>query len=596
MRRLPPAFWLGLALIAVTATAFRHAGECQFVNLDDDAYVEYAPMINRGVRAVSLTWVATAIHSSNWHPLTSISHMLDCDLFGVTPGPMHWENVGWHSLNTLLVFLVWRRFTGALWRPALVAALFALHPLHVESVAWISERKDLLCTFFWLLGFAAYHRWRERPSAWRYAAVAFCLALALLAKPMAVTFPATLLLLDFWPLQRWPELPWRRLIGEKLPLFAIVLAQSVVTFVVQYSSGAANYAERIPMSARLANAVVSYVRYLGKTAWPQSLSPLYQHPGYWPVWIWVGALLLLLGFSALVWTQRRTQRPLVFGWLWFLGTLVPVIGIVQVGAQAMADRYMYVPMLGVLTAAAWIVGDRVQSSPRRQKLAISAAGLALAACFFLTQRQVTAWTNSVQLYERSLAAGEDNASIRYLYGVALQAAGRPEADVIAQYRLAIEREPDYINAHTQLAIIALRRQNFDEARLILERTIRFEPDNAALYSNLGSYWTLRDDFAQALPWFEKALKLTPRSAGLHRELGSLYQKINRPADARRHYELAIKYDGWTVADYTALGLLIGNRGEYAESRRLFARALWLEPGNKVCLANLAALERLERAK
>ena len=315
-----------------------------------------------------------------------------------------------------------------------------------------------------------------------------------------------------------------------------------------------------------------------------------------PSWIWVGALLLLLGFSALVWTQRRTQRPLVFGWLWFLGTLVPVIGIVQVGAQAMADRYMYVPMLGVLTAAAWIVGDRVQSSPRRQKLAISAAGLALAACFFLTQRQVTAWTNSVQLYERSLAAGEDNASIRYLYGVALQAAGRPEADVIAQYRLAIEREPDYINAHTQLAIIALRRQNFDEARLILERTIRFEPDNAALYSNLGSYWTLRDDFAQALPWFEKALKLTQRSAGLHRELGSLYQKINRPADARRHYELAIKYDGWTVADYTALGLLIGNRGEYAESRRLFARALWLEPGNKVCLANLAALERLERAK
>jgi tetratricopeptide (TPR) repeat protein len=595
MRRTLLACGLGLALLVVTAFAYRHSGQCGFVNLDDDAYVEHAPMINQGVRSAALVWIATSIHSNNWHPLTSFSHLLDCSLFGVTPGPMHWENVGWHLLNTLLVFLVWRRFTGALWRPAAVAALFALHPLHVESVAWISERKDLVCACFWLLGLAAYHRWREKPTAWRYAGVALCLALSLLGKPMAVTFPATLLLLDFWPLRRWPETTWTRLVWEKAPLFAIVLAHSVVTYVVQHASGAGNYAARIPLDARLANAVVSYVRYLGKTFWPDALSPMYWHPGYWTAWAWIGALVLLAGLSFAAWSRRRQNGAVLFGWLWFLGTLVPVIGVIQVGAQAMADRYTYVPLLGAFTALVWGVGEAVERFPRWRPAVIGLICGGLALCVILTHRQVRAWTNSITLYERSIAAGEDNAAIRYLLATALAGVGRPEAEVVAQYRRAIALTPDYINAHTQLAMIALRHQQWDEALRLLEQNARFEPRNESLQMNLGSYWSLRNDLARSLPYFEAALRLSPGSALIHRELASVYAKFNRTADARRHYELAIKYDGWAVGDYNALGFLVGNLGELAESRRLFERALWLDPRNEFSRRNLEAIARIERA-
>ena len=596
MRRSTASGLLALALILITVAAYWPAGRNGFVNLDDDAYVEFAPMVNRGFHPAAVAWALTSVHTANWHPLTTLSHMLDCELFGIKPAPMHWENVGWHVLNTLLVFLVWRRLSGAVWRSALVAALFALHPLHVESVAWISSRKDLLCTFFWLLGLAAYVRWTAKPSALRYSAVALCLALALLAKPMAVTFPATLLLLDAWPLRRRPAVAWSRLGFEKLPLFAIVFAHSAITWAVQSGAGAAAYSARIPLDARLGNAVVSYVRYLGKTFWPDPLTPMYWHPGYWPAWAWLGAAVVLAGLTLGVWRLHRRLPWLGFGWLWFLGTLVPVIGLVQVGAQAMADRYTYVPLLGVFTVVAWGGAALVATNRRRLLVAAAATAAIIAACGIVTRRQISTWENSLRLYENCLAAGEDNPAVRYLYGVALQAAGRPEAEFAAQFRRALDRAPDYVNAHTQLALIALRHQRFDEARQMLEQNIRFEPSNASLHSNLGSFWSLRNDFDRALPCFERALQLTPQAPGLHRELASIYAKLNRVPEARRHYELAIKYDGWAFGDYNSLGFLVGNLGELAESRRLFERALWLEPGNEFSRRNLAALTQLERAR
>ncbi|MSU51727.1 MAG: tetratricopeptide repeat protein [Opitutus sp.] len=596
MRRIPPFFWVLALLLATAFAAYRHVGAGGFVNLDDDAYVEFAPMVNKGVRGAALVWAATAVHTSNWHPLTTFSHMLDCTLFGVRPAPMHWENLAWHLLNSALVLLIWHRLSGALWRSALVAALFALHPLHVESVAWISSRKDLLCTFFWLLGIAAYLRWVRRPSIGRYTVVALCLSVSLLFKPMAVTFPATLMLLDGWPLRRWPAATWFGLFREKLPLFAVVALHSVVTFVVQHGAGSADYAARIPLDARLGNAVVAYARYVGKTFWPESLSPLYWHPGYWPLWSVLGALFLLSVACTFVWRQRTARPWLAFGWLWFLGTLVPVIGIVQVGAQAMADRYTYVPLLGLFTIIAWGGAELAAALPRLRVPLGFATVAALGGCFVVTQRQVRAWENSLQLYERSIAAGEDNPAIRYLLAMASGSAGRPENEVIGQLQRAIKFQPDYINAHTQLALIALRHARFDEALAILEQNARYEPRNASLQINLGSFWSIRGDVERGIRHYQEALHLDPTSAGVHRELAQGYLKLNQVNDALFHYQAAIRSDRWNAMDWANAGFILGNMGRLAESRVHFERALWIDPDNDFSRRNLVAIVQLEQAK
>lgn len=596
MRRIPPLVWVLGLILALTVAAYRQVGDHGFVNLDDDAYVEFAPMVNKGVRTAALVWAVTSVHTANWHPLTTLSHMLDCEIFGVRPAPMHWENLLWHLLNSALVLLIWHRLTQALWRSAIVAALFALHPLHVESVAWISSRKDLLCTLFWLLGIAAYVRWARGPSVGRYVLVTLCLGAALLFKPMAVTFPATLLLLDAWPLRRWPSASALKLIREKLPLFAVVAVHSLVTFAVQHEAGAAAYAERIPLGARLGNAVVAYARYLGKTFWPETLSPLYWHPGYWPGWAVAGALVLLVLISAVVWRQQGVRPWLGFGWLWFLGTLIPVIGIVQVGAQSMADRYTYVPLLGVFTIIAWGGAEIAATFPRWRRPLVLATVLVIGGCVVLTHRQVGAWKNSVRLYERSITTGEDNPAIRYLLALAYRAAGRPEAEVIAQFRHAIRLQPDYINAHTHLAMIAMAQGRLDEAGAIIEQNIRFEPLNPSLQINLGSYWSIRGDLEKGLRCYQEALRLSPNLAGALREIAQVYVKQNRPGDALACYEAAIKADPWDAMDWANAGFLLGNMGRLADSRRHFEHALWIDPGNEFCRRNLEAVVRLQRGQ
>ena len=301
------------ALVVLTIAAYWHVGACGFVSYDDPTYVVAQPMVNQGLRGAAICWAFTAPHGANWHPLTSLTHMLDCSLFGVNAGPQHWVNVLWHVLNTALVFVVWQRLSGAAWPSAFVAALFALHPLHVESVAWISERKDVVSTAFWLLALWAYGGYVARPSSGRYALVALGLVLGLMAKPMVVTLPCTLLLLDYWPLQRWPQRSWRALVREKLPLFALAGAFSVVTFVVQRAAGATEFGTRFTLMMRLGNALVSYVRYLGSAVWPVSLAPFHPHPGYWPWWAVLGSLIFLGAVSWLAWASvhapGRAEEP-----------------------------------------------------------------------------------------------------------------------------------------------------------------------------------------------------------------------------------------------------------------------------------------------
>lgn len=585
---------IGAFLLAATVLAFWGVGACGFVNLDDDAYVEHQPLVNQGLRSAGIAWAFTGVHSSNWHPLTTLSHQLDCELFGLTPAPMHWVNLGWHALNALLVFLVWRALTHALWRSAIVATLFAVHPLHVESVAWISERKDVLCAFFWLLGFWAYVRHTRQPSVMRYLFVAAALVLALLSKPMAVTFPCTLLLLDFWPLRRWPGKSWRALVIEKLPLLALVVGHSVLTWWAQIGTGAAQFGERFSLDVRLANAVVSYARYVGKTLWPESLAPMYFHPGLWPIAAIVGAAALLILVTAIAWRLRRSQPAVLWGWLFFLGTLVPVIGIVQVGAQAMADRYMYLPILGLFTAIVWPFAGVAASRPA-VRVALMAATAALLIGFgFATTRQVPVWRNSIALHTHSLAVGEDNPATRYLLALALQAAGRPPAEVVAQFQAALRHRPDYVNALTQLAVIALGSGQIDEARRLIAETVRLEPRNASLHLNLGAIALRTGQRDEAERHFERALQLDPRLPGAQLELGQIRLAQQRHEEARAHYEARAQVERWNPDALTDYGTLLCNLGRPDEGQVFLERALWIAPGHARAKTALDAARLLPR--
>lgn len=585
-----------LFLIAMTITAYWGIGRCGFVNLDDDAYVEHQPMVNQGLRPAAIVWAWTAVHSSNWHPLTSLAHIVDCDLFGLSPLPMHGVSLVWHILNTVLVYFVWRALTGATWRSAIVAALFALHPLHVESVAWISERKDVLSTFFWLVGLALYVGYVRHPSVIRYVLIALALILALLAKPMAVTFPCTLLLLDLWPLRRWPRLGWWMLLREKIPLFVIVFAHSVATFFAQHSSGAADFGQRFSLADRLGNAVVAYVRYLGKTFWPNSLAPFYPHPGQWPAWTVAGSLALIATISVVAWRLHRTHGWFAFGWLWFLGTLVPVIGIVQVGAQSMADRYTYVPLLGVFTLFVWGAAALATHGPKLRRAFIGMAIVAVSCSGFLTQKQVSAWENSISLYERSIAAGQDNATVRYLLAVATQAAGRPEAEAVAHYRRALAFEPDYINASTQLAILALNHQRIDEARQLLEANRRAQPLNPGVHVNLGSFFSSQNQRETAIVHFNTALRLKPDHPDAHRGLAKLAVTEQRYEDAIVHLESLVKALPWDPIALCELGTLQANLQRFERAKACLERAVWINPNYPAARENLRSLQSLMDAK
>ncbi|HZQ47531.1 MAG TPA: hypothetical protein VFC07_10995, partial [Verrucomicrobiae bacterium] len=354
-------------LALITVAVYWPVTRFAFINYDDTDYVIYNAAIQKGVTTAGVEWALKTGYASNWHPLTWISHMVDCGLYGLKPGGHHLTNLLFHTANVVLLFLILGQFTGAMWRSALVAALFAWHPLHVESVAWVSERKDVLSTFFWLLTMAAYGAYAKASKVQGPGSkVGYCLALlafalGLLSKPMVVTLPFVLLLLDYWPLKRIAELNkdnLARLVLEKIPFFILAMLECVVTFWAQKSGDAVVKSAALPFSARVANALVSYVRYLWKTIWPENLAAPYPFSHNWTFWTAAGAGLFLVIISAVVLWRIRAQPYLAVGWFWFLGTLVPVIGLVQVGIQSMADRYTYVPLIGIFIMLAWSIPDR----------------------------------------------------------------------------------------------------------------------------------------------------------------------------------------------------------------------------------------------
>jgi Flp pilus assembly protein TadD len=552
-------------------------------------------MVNQGLRTAAVCWAFSATHGANWHPLTSLSHMLDCSLFDLNPTPMHWESVLLHLVNTGLVFWVWRRLsarangTDPTWPSAFVAALFALHPLHVESVAWISERKDVLSTALWLCTILAYLRWVERPSPRRYTLVAGLFVLGLMAKPMLTTLPCTLLLLDYWPLRRWPALSWRALFWEKIPLFAIVGVHGVVTMLVQRALGATDYGENFTLWMRIGNALISYTRYLGKMLWPQTLSPFYPHPGSWPLWAVLGAATLIAAVSWLVWRERERRRWLLFGWCWYLGTLVPVIGILQVGAQGMADRYTYVSLLGIFTILAWGGAELIARRPALRVPLTVVAAVVLAACAVRTFLQVPIWKTPIGLVEHMRRSIGDHEIVYRELAMAFIIEGRTEEEVVAIFKKGREVRPDYPYFMNELGMRAAAAKRFGEARALLEMVLEHLPHDPAAHANFGNMAAMEGKLDEAERRLRKAIEIRPGLGGAHRLLADVLVKQGRKVDARDSFEAAVRADRWDWIAWNQLGII--EAGNHEKALATIKRALWINPADEGVRHNLDYLQK-----
>ena len=489
---------IGVCLAVATLVVYAQVGWFDFVRYDDPTYVTSNAWVRNGLTADGFRWVWTATHGSNWHPLTWLSHMVDQEIFGGWAGGHHLTSVLFHVLNTLILFATLRSATGDEWPSALVAALFALHPLHVESVAWVSERKDVLSALFGLCAIASWIAYARRGGRARYALTLALFACGLAAKPMLVTLPFVLLLLDVWPLDRLRSRPSRATVGgvgalllEKLPMLALSAASCAITLVAQERVVASD--EAVPFSLRLANAAVSYVRYLGKTLWPVDLSVLYPHPYQpggtpWATWqIW-GAVVLLAALTAAAVRSRR--RYLQFGWAWYLGTLVPVIGLVQVGQQAMADRYTYLPLIGLFVIVAWGSAEVARRFRGSIHVATVAALFALAAHVGLARHQTGRWADSISLFTHSLAVAPDPPALHNNLANALAAEGRYQ-EAMRHYGIALRIFPDYARAHNNLGSALARQGRLDEAIEHFRRAAELDPGYESAVDNLNRARDLR---------------------------------------------------------------------------------------------------------
>ncbi len=587
---------IAAALCAATLAAYAPALRAGFIeSFDDVDYVTGNPMVREGISREGVVWAFARWHAANWHPLTWISHMLDSEIWGLDPRGHHLTSLLLHAANATLLLLALDRMTGRTWRSAFVAALFALHPLHVESAAWVAERKDVLATLFWMSALLAWAGYARRPGAARYSLVVALHALALLSKPMPVTLPFTLLLLDFWPLGRFRlDSPSRardarRLVVEKVPLLALSAISSVVTFRVQAAAGAMAHLEVLPMAARVANAAVAYVKYLLLAAWPSGLAPLYPYPaGGVPAWQAAAASALLAGATWVAIRAARSRPWLAFGWLWYLGTLVPVIGIVQVGRQSMADRYAYVPLVGVFVAVAWGAAEAARGIPARARAGAlgTAAGAALLALALGTRAQAAIWSDGVTLFERTIAVTGDNAVAHQNLGAALALRGRLD-DAMRHYREAIRIDPGYVEALNSLGGALLMRNRVEEALEPIREAVRLEPGNAEARYNLGLALAGAGRTAEAAAAYEEARRLDPSAAGPRYSLAVLALQAGRLREAEDGFRRAVELDPTMADAHLGLGLAIERRGEPREAEAHLERAARARPGDARAWRELA---------
>jgi tetratricopeptide (TPR) repeat protein len=589
---------LAAALAVATLAVYGQVISHQFINLDDDIYIRENPMVSGGLTLKGIAWAFTTFYDSNWHPLTWLSHMVDSQIFGLNAGGHLLVNALLHVANTLLLFLFLTRVTGASWRSAIVAALFALHPLHVESVAWAIERKDTLSTFFGLLSLLAYARYAEAPSWRRYSLVALWLGLGLMAKPTLVTWPFVLLLLDYWPLRRIEWQPadgigrfakaWVPLIREKLPLFCLAAASMVVTYLAQSSAGTRAFVDA-SFLLRLSNALAAYGKYLLLTVWPSGLAVNYPlSPGGLPAWQVAAAVVLLLAITAIAIREARKRPYLITGWLWFLGTLVPVIGLVQVGGgRAMADRYYYIPSIGLFMAIIFGLADLAVAWRIGRVTIAAASAIVLLILGSLTVLQASRWRDSVTLFEWTLSVTSNNALIQNQLGVILNRQGKHD-EAIAHFTEALRIKPDYFHALANMGWV-LRQQGKDaEAISFLQRALTVRPDSADTHRQLGLVLAHQGKKEDALREFVKA---NPNDFDNRVRLGELLTRQAKLSEAilQLNEALRLKPDNADVHNNLGLLLLMTNQPE--KSLPHFSAALRLKPDLAVAQDNLTRAQK-----
>ncbi len=549
-------------LAVSTLLVFWQVRNFDFVNYDDNIYVYENPHILNGLTGDGIIWSFTTGQATNWHPLTWLSLMLDCQLFGPNPGMIHLVNVFFHIANTLLLFAVLKKMTGSLWPSAFVAAAFALHPMHVESVAWIAERKDVLSTFFWILTMLAYLRYVKKPDAVRYMLTLLIFALGLMAKPMLVTLPFVLLLLDYWPLERFGRRTVFYLFREKIPFFALSIVSSIITFLVQRSGGAVTNIDILPLNSRIANAFLSYAEYIGKMFWPCNLAVFYPfNADITPFWQVAACALLLLGISVFAVYFGRNQRYLTLGWFWFVAALVPVIGIVQVGQQAYADRYTYIPYIGLFIMLAWYLPQLLSKWPHRKIVLGVLMVVVLTAIGVSAHRQTSYWNNGITLFSHTIEVTKNNYIVYNNLGNAYSKLGR-FTEAIDAYQQAVKIKPGYAMVYYNLGIAYGNLNRLPQAIDAFNQTIIVKPDYAEAQYNLGVVYGKLGRTAEAIDAYQQAIKIKPDYAEAHYNLGNAYSDLSRYAEAIDVYKQAVKIKPDYAAAHANLGvayLAIGDK-------------------------------------
>jgi tetratricopeptide (TPR) repeat protein len=535
----------GIGLFLLTLAVYWPATTFQFTNFDDQVYVYENPAVTQGLSGQGMLRMLFSIEPHSWHPLTMISHMADVSLYGLNAGGHHLTNILLHAINASLLWLLVVRLTGWVWPGALVAALFAWHPLNVESVAWIAERKNVLSTLFFILTLLAYCGYmQEKKPARFYVLALICFALGLAAKPMLVTVPFLLLVLDWWPLNRTQASGgklrcWMKLAIEKIPFLALSSANIAITCIAQAHAGAVRSLDSVPLEQRLANIPQAYLAYLEKTFWPANLSVFYPLPTtiQWGAAAVSSVILALL--TAAAWRLKQRAPWFLTGWLWFLGTLVPVIGLVQVGDQAMADRYAYVSLIGIFLILAGALNEYLRQNPRHQKFSAVLAAIILAGCLTATARQLTCWRDSIALFTQAISVDARNAKAHSTLGRAYSAIGQ-SAPAVDHFAIAVRLRPSAKEWWFDLGRELITAGKYNEAALSLGTALDRFPDNAVLHNLRGVALTLAGNQNEACAEFLRAIALSPDYANPYFNLGKSLAKAGRPAEAVTQFSVALR--------------------------------------------------------
>lgn len=597
-----------LFLIMATLITFHQVRNFEFIDYDDQEYVVNNHHIHNGLTLNGVIWAFSSVHSGNWHPLTWLTHAADIHLFGFNAGWHHLVSLLFHILNSLLLFHLFKKMTGDVWQSGFVAALFAIHPLHVESVVWVSERKDVLCTFFWIFGVINYVRYVEKPVGRRYIAVLLSLMLGLLSKPMIVTFPFVLLLLDYWPLKRtsfaqrrfaikirnvskmlWlnhsVNSRWLYLIYEKTPLFGLVAASSLATFVIQGKSGAVVSMEVLSLSERIVTALNAYISYIRKMFWPNDLAVFYPHAISVPYWKTTIAILVFAFLTVIFIKLRKQHSYLIIGWFWYLGTLVPVIGLVQVGSQAMADRYTYFPLIGLFIIVAWGAPNLLKKWKYKRQVLASLIAVILILLINAARIQTQYWKSSLTLFRHTLQVTQHNALAHYLTGYALVQNGNAN-EALRHFKAALAIDPLFEKAYNQMGLLFASKGELDQAVLNYKKALSVNPNYKEAYINLGKALQEQGKLNEAMNQYQTVLEIDPDYKEAHVNIANIYSHRGNHEQALSHYNRALRIEPNFVQAHYNLGNMWLKLGKFDQAIRCYLAVLRINPSFEKAHNNL----------